>query len=174
MSTGSISTYRNKKRACCQSRTASSILYTISTPKWRVDVDISGILRIQLYSLHQRFTGHMDITLHGCLYGGMSPKQLKNLGRHTPFDGSGCAGMTEVMEPYAAKPHVTPSPKYYSFRDFATPAISIPLWNFLRLERRKTGKIAPKSYSCHRDSGSRAVADRRVYTAQKAIASPFW
>ena len=114
-SIGSISTYRNKKRACCQSRTASSILYTISTPKWRVDVDISGILRIQLYSLHQRFTGHMDITLHGCLYGGMSPKQLKNLGRHTPFDDSGCTGMTEVMEPHVPKSPVNQSPKYYCF-----------------------------------------------------------
>ena len=87
--------------------------------------------------------------------------------------------VTEVMEPYAAKPHVTPSPKYYSFRDFATPAISIPLQNFRRLERRKTGKIAPKSYSCHRDSVSRAVADRRVYTAPKcnrltALVRRFW
>ena len=75
--------------------------------------------------------------------------------------------MTGVMEPHALKSPVTPSPKHYSFRNFATPAISIPLRNFRRLERRKTGKIAPKSYSCHRDSGSRAVADRRVYTAKK-------
>ena len=43
------------------------------------------------------------------------PKQLKNLGRHTPFDSSGCAGMTEVMEPHAPKPHVNPSPKNYCF-----------------------------------------------------------
>lgn len=68
MSTGSISTYRNKKRACCHSRTASSILYTISAPKWRGDVDISGILLKQLYSIYQRVIGHMDIMLHGCRY----------------------------------------------------------------------------------------------------------
>ena len=52
------------------------------------------------------------------------------------------------------------------------PAISIPLQKFRRLERRKTGKNAPKNYSCHRDFASRAVADRRRYTAQKAAASP--
>ena len=171
-SIGSISTYRNKKRACCRSRTASSYLYTIFTPKWRGDVDISGILLKHLYGIHQRLAGHLHITLHGRLYGGMSPKQLKNLGRHTPFDGSGCAGMTEIMEPHAPKSPVNPSPKYYSFRDFATPAISIPLQKFRRLERRKTGKNAPKNYSCHRDFASRAVADRRRYTAQKAAASP--
>lgn len=51
------------------------------------------------------------------------------------------------------------------------PPLSIPLQNFLRLERRKTGKIAPKSYSCQRDSVSCTVADRRRYTAQKAAAS---
>ena len=87
--------------------------------------------------------------------------------RHAPFDGSGCAGMAEIMEPHVPKSHVIPSPKRYSFPAFATPAISIPLRNFRRLERQKTGKIAPKSYSCHRDSGSRAVADRRAYTAKK-------
>ena len=114
-SIGSISTYRNKKRACCRSRTASSYLYTIFTPKWRGDVDISGILLKHLYGIHQRLAGHLHITLHGRLYGGMSPKQLKNLGRHTPFDGSGCAGMTEVMEPNGPKSHVLPSPKYYCF-----------------------------------------------------------
>ena len=75
--------------------------------------------------------------------------------------------VTEIVEPNAPKSPVTPSPKYYSFRDFATPAISIPLRNFLRLERQKTRKIAPKSYSCYRDSVSRAVADRRAYTAKK-------
>ena len=67
-SIGSISTYRNKKRACCRSRTASSVLYTISTPKWRGDVDISVTLIKQMYSPHQRLTGHMDITLQGCRY----------------------------------------------------------------------------------------------------------
>ena len=82
--------------------------------------------------------------------------------------------MTGVMEPHALKSPVTPSPKHYSFRNFATPAISIPLRNSRRLERRKTGKIAPKRYSCHSNSASRAVANRRRYTAQKAIASPCW
>ena len=114
-SIGSISTYRNKKRACCRSRTASSYLYTIFTPKWRGDVDISGILLKHLYGIHQRLAGHLHITLHGRLYGGMSPKQLKNLGRHTPFDGSGCAGMTEIMEPHVPKSPVNQSPKYYCF-----------------------------------------------------------
>ena len=69
---------------------------------------------------------------------------------------------------YVRKFPVTPSPKYYSFHNFATPAISIPLRNFLRLERRKTGKIAPKSYSWNRDSASRAAVDRRVYIVPKA------
>lgn len=68
MSTGSISTYRNKNRACCQDRTASSVWYAVFTAKRRGDVDISGILRKQLYVIHQRRTGHMDITLHGCRY----------------------------------------------------------------------------------------------------------
>ena len=113
MSTGSISTYRNKKRACCRSRTASSVLYTISTPKWRGDVDISVTLIKQMYSPHQRLTGHMDITLHGRLYGGMPPKQMKNLGRHTPFDGSGCACMTEVMEP-----HIPQIPRKTNLQNF--------------------------------------------------------
>ena len=76
--------------------------------------------------------------------------------------------VTEIVEPNAPKSPVTPSPKYYSFRDFATPAISIPLRNFLRLERQKTRKIAPKSYSCYRDSVSRAAADRQVYTGPKS------
>lgn len=75
---------------------------------------------------------------------------------------------------YVRKFPVTPSPKYYSFHNFATPAISIPLRNFRRLERRKTGKIAPKSYSCYRNSVSCAAADRKAYTAQKAAASPCW
>ena len=168
MSTGSISTYRNKKRACCPTLAASSVLYAVFTAKRRGDVDISGILLKRLYGIHQRLTGHLDITLHDCLYGGTSPKQLKNLGRHTPFDGSGCAGMTEIMEPRVPKSHVTPSPKYYSFPTFDTPAISIPLQNFRRLERRKTGKIAPKRYRCRGDSVSRAIADRQAYIVQKA------
>ena len=82
--------------------------------------------------------------------------------------------MTGVMEPHALKSPVTPSPKHYSFRNFATPAISIPLQNFRRLERRKTEKIAPKSYRCHGDPVSRDIADRGESIAQKAIASPCW
>lgn len=93
---------------------------------------------------------------------------------HTVLQGHRCEGMTEIMEPRAPKSHVTPSPKHYSFRNFATPAISIPLQNFRRLERRKTGKIAPKSYRCYEESAGRAVADRRAYTPRKAIASPCW
>ena len=76
--------------------------------------------------------------------------------------------VTEAMEPHAPKFPVNPSPKYYSFPTFATPAISIPLQKFRCLERRKTGKIVPKSYRCHGDSVSRAVADRRAYTAPKS------
>ena len=63
MSIGSISTYRNKKRACCPTLAASSILYTIFTPKWREDIDISVTLLKRLYGIYQRLTGHMDITL---------------------------------------------------------------------------------------------------------------
>ena len=36
------------------------------------------------------------------------------------------------------------SPKTYSFQTCTSPAISIPLQDFRRLERRKTGKIARK------------------------------
>ena len=89
--------------------------------------------------------------------------------------GQTSEGMTwQSRLSYVRKFPVTPSPKYYSFHNFATPAISIPLRNFLRLERRKTGKIAPKSYSCYRNSVSCAAADRKAYTAQKAAASPCW
>ena len=35
----------------------------------------------------------MDIAIHGCLDGSVPQKLLKNLGRHTPFDGSGRVGM---------------------------------------------------------------------------------
>ena len=67
-SIGSISTYRNKKRACCRSRTASSVLYVVFSAKRRGGVDISVTLLKQQYGIHQRLTGHMDITLHGCRY----------------------------------------------------------------------------------------------------------
>ena len=90
------------------------------------------------------------------------------------FQRHGGEGMTEVVEPHTPKSPVNPSPKYYSFLTFATPAISIPLRNFRRLERRKTGKIAPKRYRCNGDSVSRAIADRQAYIVQKAIASPCW
>ena len=74
--------------------------------------------------------------------------------------------VAEIMEPHM--PPVTPSLKYFSFRNFATPAISTPLQNFRRLERRKTGKIAPKRYSCRGDSVSRAIADRQAYIVPKS------
>ena len=60
------------------------------------------------------------------------------------------------------------SPKTYSFQTCTSPAISICQKNFRRLERQKTVKIAPKSYSWNRDSASRAVADKRIYTAPKS------
>ena len=60
------------------------------------------------------------------------------------------------------------SPKTYSFPERTSPAISICQKNFRRIERQKTGKIAPKSYSWNRDSASRAVADKRIYTAPKS------
>lgn len=54
MSIGSISTYRNRKRACCQS--SDSKLYFVHHfyTKMAWCVDISGALLKQLYSLHQR------------------------------------------------------------------------------------------------------------------------
>ena len=169
MSTGSISTYRNKKRACCQSRTASSILYTISTPKWREDIDISVTLLKRLYGIYQRLTGHMDITLHGCRY---VPKAVEEpwatysvrwlwLRRYDGNHGTACTKIS-----------CKPISETLQFPYLCYPAISIPLQKFRRLERRKTGKNAPKNYSCHRDFASRAVADRRRYTAQEAAASP--
>ena len=60
---------------------------------WRGDVGICGALLKQLYGIHQGVVGHMDITIHGCLDGSVSQKLLKNLGRHTPFNGSGRVGM---------------------------------------------------------------------------------
>ena len=60
---------------------------------WRGEIGICGALLKQLYGIQQGVVGHMDITIHGCLDGGMAQKLLKNFWRHSPFDGSGCAGM---------------------------------------------------------------------------------
>ena len=59
-------------------------------------------------------------------------------------------------------------------RNAPAPPISICQKDSRRLERQKSGENAPKSYRWNRDAVSRAVADRRAYTAQKAIASPCW
>lgn len=64
---------------------------------WRGDIGICVALLKQLYGIQQGVVGHMDITIHGCLNGSMSQKQLKNLGRHTPFVGSGRVGMPKSV-----------------------------------------------------------------------------
>lgn len=64
---------------------------------WRGDVGICRALLKQLYGILQRIIGHMDITIHGCLDGSVPQKLLKNLGRHTPFDGSGRVGMPKSV-----------------------------------------------------------------------------
>ena len=60
-----------------------------------------------------------------------------------------------------------PISEILQFPQLYYPRYLLPLRNFRRLERRETGKIAPKSYSCHSDLVSCAVADRRAYTAKK-------
>ena len=98
-STGSISTYRNKQRACCQSRTASSYLHTVR---------MSIFLGFSSNSC-TAFTGDLLVTWTlRSIAVGMSQ-------RHALSDGSGCEGVTEVMEPHAPKSYVIPSPKYYDF-----------------------------------------------------------
>ena len=150
-STGSISTYRNKQRACCQSRTASSYLHTVR---------MSIFLGFSSNSC-TAFTGDLLVTWTlRSIAVGMSQ-------RHALSDGSGCEGVTEVMEPHIPRIPCTSISETLQFSYFCYPRFSIPLQNFRRLERRKPGKIAPKRYSCHRDSVSRAVADRRAYFSPK-------
>ena len=43
---------------------------------WHGDIGICGALLKQLYGIHQGVVGHMDITIHGCLDGGMAQKLL--------------------------------------------------------------------------------------------------
>ena len=81
---------------------------------------------------------------------------------------------TTIRVVICAKDPCNPISEILQFSCFCYPAISIPLRNFLRLERRKTGKIAPKSYSCHRHSVSCAAADTWAYTPKKAATSPCW
>ena len=99
----------------------------------------------------------MDITIHSCRYV-PTTCSVRWLWLRRCDGGHGTA--------------YTQNPMYLHLRNTTVsatllPPLSIPLRIFRRLEGRKTGKIAPKSYSCHRDSGSRAVADRRAYTAKK-------
>ena len=138
MSTGSISTYRNKKRACCQSRTASSILYTISTPKWRGDVDISVTLLKQTYGIHQRLTGHMHIALQGCRF---VPKAAEE---HWATGSVCCAGMTEIMEPHIPKIPCNPISEILQFSYFCYPRYLYTSSNFSPLREAKNGENRPE------------------------------
>ena len=99
----------------------------------------------------------MDITIHSCRYV-PTTCSVRWLWLRRCDGGHGTA--------------YTQNPMYLHLRNTTVsatllPPLSIPLRIFRRLERRKTRKIAPKRYSCHRDSVSRAVADRRAYFSPK-------
>ena len=127
-STGSISTYRNKQRACCQSRTASSYLHTVR---------MSIFLGFSSNSC-TAFTGDLLVTWTlRSIAVGMSQ-------RHAPFDGSGCAGMTEIMEPHTPKSPVKPISEILQFPQLCYPRYLYTASEFSPLREAKNGENRPE------------------------------
>ena len=128
-STGSISTYRNKQRACCQSRTASSYLHTVR---------MSIFLGFSSNSC-TAFTGDLLVTWTlRSIAVGMSQ-------RHALSDGSGCEGVTEVMEPHIPRIPCTSISETLQFPQLCYPRYLYTSSNFSPLRETKNEENRPET-----------------------------
>lgn len=128
-STGSISTYRNKQRACCQSRTASSYLHTVR---------MSIFLGFSSNSC-TAFTGDLLVTWTlRSIAVGMSQ-------RHALSDGSGCEGVTEIMEPHIPKIPCNPISEILQFPCLCYPCYLYTSSKFSPLREEKNGENRPET-----------------------------